>query len=297
LILARADTAGSVISFSDSQELPFLLLPGSYAVLTASISGLIKNYPDMDPALACGRPDMPALSNSASRLILLNRSQRVIDQAAYNPDWHYPYLEESKGVTMERVDPDASGLERGSWFSAGRGGAQGHGGTGAQGHGGTGVQGHGGTGAQGHEGTGAQGHEGTGAQGHGGTPGYRNSQYLNNTSPPLNNPTQLLTPDFRLQTPHLYAGSLADPTPILVRYTFPERGWFCGLEVFDSRGARVRVSEPFGLAGTEGVMQWDGLDEQRRQVPDGIYLLVAEYRHPSGKTGRWRKACGVVRVY
>ncbi len=279
MILARADTSGSVISFSNSQELPFLLFPGSYAVLTASISGLKKNYPDMDPVFVCGRPDMPALSNSASRLILLDGNQRVIDQAAYDPDWHYPYLEETKGVSLERIRPDVSGLEMSSWFSAGRLRDQE-------------------TGRPRDQETVRPGDQETVRLGDGGTPGYRNSQYLINTSPPLNNTSQYLTtPHFSLQTPHLYAGSLADPVPVLVRYTFPERGWFCGLEVFDQRGARVRVAAPFDLAGVEGVMQWDGLDEMNRLVPDGIYLLVAEFRHPSGKTGRWKKACGVVRVH
>ncbi len=247
LIMARASPDGTVIGFSDRQPWSFLLFPGGYAVMAPSFRQMIRVYPDMDPGSLAERSDFPSLANDESVLILFDADQQVIDRAIYDPDWHYPYLDETTGVSLERIDPDASGLLQSNWFSASSGSSC--------------------------------------------TPGRLNSQSLNRASPPLT------TPHIALLNSPLYVSTLSEPEPLVVHYTFPEPGWFCGLSVYDSRGSLVCEPLPFSLAGLQGVMTWDGLDGQSRQVPDGIYLLVARYRHPSGKMGRWKKACAVVRVH
>lgn len=246
LIIARANTAGTIMSFSDQQEFSYWLFPGCYAVFTSSPNLFNKAWPMADPAAAAGRPDMPSLTNEESRLILMDRNQKELDAVIYSPDWHYPYLEETKGVSLERINPEESGTNRTNWLSA------------------------------------------SAASGYS-TPGVKNSCALS--------PTLTLTNHFTLDPSIGYTTGFSDPVQLAVSYRFDEAGWFLRMNVVSGGGLPIREIFPFGLAGVEGIVSWNGLDTANRLVADGIYLVIADYYHPSGKKGRWNRACAIVRAY
>jgi hypothetical protein len=245
LILARADTDGSVISFSGPQLLSYWLFSGCYAVFTADDNRFTKAWPLADPGIVAERPDMPSLTNEKSQIILMDRNQKKLDAAIYCPDWHYPYLTDHKGVSLERINIDGSGTDRINWFSA------------------------------------------SPASG-GSTPGVKNSSGLQS---PLT-----VTQDFSLN-PIGYASASPNAVQVTVCFNFNDPGWFLQVNIFNSAGMPVKQILPFGLASIEGVVCWDGLDSAQRLVPDGIYIVVADYYHPTGKKGRWKRACAIVRAY
>jgi hypothetical protein len=244
LLVARADTTGLVTGWSDSQPLSFWLFPGCYAVIPADEALLRSGWPGMDPALLAARTDLPALTNGESRLLLLNRGQQVIDAITWSPEWHYPFLSETRGVSLERLDPALPGVLRSSWFSAS-------------------------------------------ADVGGSTPGAPNS---------CRSPPETGTDDrFTLQPAAGFTSANGVTRQVGITYRFGEAGWFLRIQVFDRSGVSIRELFPFGAAGPEGMAAWDGLDDAQCAVPDGIYLLVADYYHPSGSRGRWRRACAFSR--
>jgi len=246
MVIARADGEGTITGFSDHQDVSYWLFPGSYAVFTPDGKLFGKGWPQADPAVISERADMPSLTNEESLVILLDRSQQVIDVAGYSPGWHYPYLDETKGISLERIDFSLRGTDRSNWFSA------------------------------------------SAASG-GSTPGARNS--AEGKSVPLTDQ------QFTIDPVAGYAATSTDPVQLTVRYRFDDPGWFMKMKVFNNAGMPVKELFPYGTAATEGIVTWDGLDGGQRVVPDGIYLVVADYYHPSGKKGRWKKACAVVRAY
>ncbi|TSA32300.1 MAG: lamin tail domain-containing protein [Porphyromonadaceae bacterium] len=246
LILARADTQGVIMSFSDQQVLSYWLFPECYAVFTGDAKSFTKAWPMADPAVVAERSDMPSLTNGESQLILMDRNQKQLDVVTYSPDWHYPYLEENKGVSLERINVDASGTDPANWFSA------------------------------------------SAASG-GSTPGSKNSSSL---KLPLT-----AAQHFSLDPVIGYSAISPDPVQVAVSYRFENTGWFMRMNIYNREGLLVREIFPFGMASVEGIICWDGLDAAQRLVPDGIYLLVADYYHPSGKKGRWKKACAIMRTY
>lgn len=246
LILARADAQGAITSFSDQQVLSYWLFPEGYAVFTGDAKLFNKAWPLADPAVVAARTDMPSLTNEESQLILMDRNQKQLDVVIYSPDWHYPYLEESKGVSLERIDFDASGTDRSNWFSAS-------------------------------------------SSSGGSTPGLKNSSALN---PPLIN-----SQHFSIDPSIGYTAISPDPVQVVVSYRFENPGWFMRMNIFDRGGLPVRELFSFALAPVEGFVCWDGLDAAQRLVPDGIYLIVVDFYHPSGKKGRWKRACAIVRAY
>ena len=46
---------------------------------------------------------LPSLSNSGMGIVLLNVVNKVIDEVNYDPRWHYEVIEETKGVSLERI--------------------------------------------------------------------------------------------------------------------------------------------------------------------------------------------------
>lgn len=60
--------------------------------------------------------------------------------------------------------------------------------------------------------------------------------------------------------------------------------------IFDARGIPVRTLVPIGTLQQEGVIWWDGTDEQRHPVSTGIYVLTAEFYTPAGKVKRFKSA-------
>lgn len=246
LILARADAAGNILGFSDGQELPFWLFPGCYAVLTADAAKCANAWPNTDPGVVVSRPDMPSLTNTESKLILMDRYQKILDVATYSPEWHYPYLDETKGVSLERISLGAPGTDRTNWFSS------------------------------------------SAAAGNS-TPGQENSCRLSTPS--------VIPQGLTLDLSTGFSAGISDPVRMNAVYRFEEPGWFLRIIVYNPEGQPVREIFPFALAGKEGSVGWDGLDGLLRLVPDGIYLVVADFYHPSGKKGRWKKAWPLIRNY
>jgi hypothetical protein len=66
----------------------------------------------------CERTDMPSLSNQGSILCLLDEHQSLLDKVRYEPEWHDPRLEETKGISLERIRLDQSGMGSSNWHSA-----------------------------------------------------------------------------------------------------------------------------------------------------------------------------------
>ena len=61
---------------------------------------------------------LPRLSNEADNLILLNVDNIGLDSLNYNADWHLTFLQETKNVSLERIDFQSKTNDRNNWQSA-----------------------------------------------------------------------------------------------------------------------------------------------------------------------------------
>ena len=63
--------------------------------------------------------NMLSLNNSEGSLILLNPSaNEIYDQLTYSSKWHHPLIATTKGVALERINPDLPTQNADSWHSA-----------------------------------------------------------------------------------------------------------------------------------------------------------------------------------
>ncbi len=92
-----------------------MLFPGEYIAVTSAPEALCRQY-------AClGRVErvtIPALSADAGRVGLLSLEGQLLDEVAWDRKFHAPELIVTKGVSFERLDFSASGLEGPNWHSA-----------------------------------------------------------------------------------------------------------------------------------------------------------------------------------
>jgi len=221
------------ISFS-----PTVLPPSGYAVVfnvsdripDDSLSSMLSSsFPAVDPAspelvLLPTRASL-ALSNDGDQIRLHDADGTTIEDVTYDPSWHSPNLRETRGTSLERIDPGLPANDATNWTSS--------------------------------------------VANKGGTPGTENSVFLRpvtlRQSPGLTVSPSPFSPD---------GDGFEDVTGI--RYTLIQSTELIRARIFDSRGRLVRTLTQGQLSGKAGTLIWDGLDDHRRRLRIGIYVVILE---------------------
>lgn len=119
-----------------------------------------------------------------------------------------------------------------------------------------------------------------------GTPGYQNSQFR----------ADLQSQGTISITPSLFSpdndgfDDLAN-----IRYQMTEPGYVASITIFDAAGMPVRHLARSATLGMQGVFRWDGLDNNRRRLPVGIYIIFTEIFNLQGKTKKLKNTVTLVR--
>lgn len=120
VVICTKDTVANVL-----QEIAviapegFLLFPGEYLVLSEDIYDVRSQYPAQTDLRRCLQMnDIPAMNVDGDVLLLTDTAFNVVDQLVYTSDWHFPLLQSTKGVTLERIDFDRATQDATNWHSA-----------------------------------------------------------------------------------------------------------------------------------------------------------------------------------
>jgi hypothetical protein len=94
----------------------FYLAPKSYAVLGSDSSFVKEHYPFTVPGsfVSCETPTYAVDSGT----VLLCYFDQLMDTVSYSSSWHFPLLESTDGVSIERIHSDGPSNEKGNWHSA-----------------------------------------------------------------------------------------------------------------------------------------------------------------------------------
>jgi hypothetical protein len=91
---------------------------GSYAIIARSFSNIDKSGIFENANRIILMKKMPTLINSGSRIKLLRDDKKVVEMINYYPNIHHSIIEDIQGVSLERLSPEASGLNPYNWHSA-----------------------------------------------------------------------------------------------------------------------------------------------------------------------------------
>ena len=118
LTIATRKSDGTLNTHYPLSSLSDWMQPGDYVLLTKDKNGvepfyLVKN------AEALHAVKLPILANTSSTLVLFNQSdESVVDEVNYSDDWHAAGVKQTKGVSLERIDPERETQDRSNWTSA-----------------------------------------------------------------------------------------------------------------------------------------------------------------------------------
>jgi len=114
----EGDVPGTYSRFVSLADIPAFLFPGKYVAVCRDIS-----LPGIKSRLKNGMliaelPSLFSLPDAQGVLVLLDRELNIIDRFAYSGDMHSPLLKDSRGVSLERVNPHLPSNETGNWHTA-----------------------------------------------------------------------------------------------------------------------------------------------------------------------------------
>ena len=102
-----------------------ILLPHSYMLISSDNDMVVSHYwtddnlAGIDKSLCLVETEeFPSFPNTEGRVIVCNKSRKILDEVYYSEKMHYDLLVETKGVSLERISFENSSLDKTNWHSA-----------------------------------------------------------------------------------------------------------------------------------------------------------------------------------
>lgn len=113
------------------------------------------------------------------------------------------------------------------------------------------------------------------------TPAYRNSQYLQaDGGSGVSIPNPLFSPD-----------NDGYNDVLNISFKLDEPGKAANVFIYDSKGRQVRHLVRNEQLSIEGVMSWNGINDDNEKAPIGIYVVYIELFNLSGKINKYKLSC------
>jgi hypothetical protein len=223
-----------------------MVLSGGFAVVAAdsTVCNIFPNlrspHPDISLSIL-NRSGGFSFNNDGDAVVLKDLTGQTIDSVAYLPRWHHPDVVDTRGRSLERINPNIATNDPRNWSTC------------------TNIV--------------------------GGTPGKINSVM---TTSAVSNSAISISPN-----PFSPDGDGFEDYCI-IHYNLPMHTSTLNIKIYDIKGRCIRTLANGGLAGTQGEIIWDGLDESRQRARIGVYVVYLEaIDRSSGRVER-AKAVAVV---
>ncbi len=95
-----------------------IIEPGEYLAVTTNREILLTFYTSRCPECIYNLPSLPSYNNDEGWVALIDDAQSVMDEFHYTGEMHHQLLHNVKGVSLERVNPDAATSFPENWQSA-----------------------------------------------------------------------------------------------------------------------------------------------------------------------------------
>lgn len=118
LFLANRNSNGVLSSLSRISDQPFFLFPGEYVAVTEDALNISLNYLVKNTDALLEVSSLPSWPDDKGTVALVELNGVLVDEVAYEDDWHFALIADKERVSLERVDPDAISQKRDNWTSA-----------------------------------------------------------------------------------------------------------------------------------------------------------------------------------
>lgn len=107
----------SITDLEPIVESNYLVIPGQYVLITEDTVQVKMTYPNYGWGTFI-LADMPSYSNDEGFVYLLNPNKATIDHVDYQDDWQFTLLEDTKGKSLERINPSGPSSDKSNWQTA-----------------------------------------------------------------------------------------------------------------------------------------------------------------------------------
>lgn len=113
------DKEGLLHATLDASDIPWQFLPKTYLVICNNKSALEKDYSHRKDDNIIQTLNWKSLDDDSGILILQYINSTIaIDSAIYSAKWHHPFINNTEGISLERISMDRSGTSALNWGSA-----------------------------------------------------------------------------------------------------------------------------------------------------------------------------------
>ncbi|MEO8403220.1 MAG: lamin tail domain-containing protein [Chitinophagaceae bacterium] len=118
LSIANRNSNNVISTIRSLSTVPHYIFPGDYIVITENADNLGLNYLVKFPGNVLSPATLPSFPDQQGDVVLLNAQGEIIDEVAYDEDWHFKLLNNKEGVSLERIDPNGNSNDPQNWHSA-----------------------------------------------------------------------------------------------------------------------------------------------------------------------------------
>lgn len=118
IYLCSRDATGNISDINQVASNGYLIFPEDYFVLSTNDNAIKTQYSTINTEGFIDMPSIPSMSNDSDYVLLINFSQTVIDKLQYHSDWHLPLLNDTKGISLERINYNNPTQDQNNWHSA-----------------------------------------------------------------------------------------------------------------------------------------------------------------------------------
>ena len=111
LYLANRNATGVISSIRQISQQSILIFPGDFIVVTEDPSIVQQQYITTNPDAFIQLAGMPSFSDDKGNVIILNAQGNIIDEIPYSDKWHFALITNTEGVSLERIDYNAPGMQ------------------------------------------------------------------------------------------------------------------------------------------------------------------------------------------
>lgn len=119
LLIANYDSTNNLFTSVNNISLSsYLFMPGRYMVISTDSSAILKYYNSENPKNFINIEHLPTMNNDMGNVALAVYTGDLIDQVNYSEEMQYPLLGSFDGISLEKINPAISSLDKNNWHSA-----------------------------------------------------------------------------------------------------------------------------------------------------------------------------------
>ena len=116
--IANRNSSNVISSITLLSNEPYLFFPQEFLVVTENPDWVKSAYITENPDAIIKVASMPSYNDNAGNVIVLNAQGKITDEVPFTDKWHFKLLDNKEGVSLERIDYDASSSLADNWHSA-----------------------------------------------------------------------------------------------------------------------------------------------------------------------------------